>query len=119
MLRFEQFCNEEKVVSWQPNAEEQNAAAWLQSLFDFPTQISYTGYDYGTRHTIICITSVDGYTAAAVRSHDPYGRDPNAVKLMQFAWKKLPTGKGQWYDAGTGFYIPYTRVLELKERMQK
>ncbi len=102
----------------KPNVEETNAGLWLQSLFNFKTELSYYIYDYGKRVCNITLRATGGYTALAYRGHDPYGRDKNSIKLMEFAWNKLPKGEEQWYDVGTGFTMPFYRVIELQKRLK-
>lgn len=106
----------------EPNTEEKAAAEWLQKLFDFETEIDFLLYDFSKdgsgRHCTVSIQAVGEEPPRVNSSTDDYGRGPNSKTLAQFARHKLPKGEGQWYSMGMGFYIPFKRILELKERME-
>jgi hypothetical protein len=99
-----------------PNEAEKEAANWLQSLFNFPTTINYYIYDYGIRNCGIIIEAANEEEPPINCPTDHYRKGPNSIKLHEFAINKLPMGEHQWYSYSKGFFIPYRRVLELKER---
>lgn len=97
-----------------PNHEEESIGLGLQTLFNFPTEISFMIHNFGKgRDGTIKVGAKGEETTGPVRSRDEYNRGPNSIKLMKFAWNELPKGENQWYDAGNGFYIPIQKAKEL------
>lgn len=107
-----------------PNKDEILVAEWLQSLFNFETTISYMISNYSkdqndTARRCIINISATGEKIMACRSRDTYNRGPNSIKLLKFAWQKLPKGENQWYDGCNGFYIPYNKLIKLQLKLKQ
>jgi hypothetical protein len=103
----------------KPIPEEIELAKWLQTLFDFETDISYYIYDYGKRYCAITIEAANE-PYPMFHTNDAsldWQRGENSIVVAKFAREQLPKGENEWYCARKGFTIPVDKLKILKDKM--
>lgn len=104
----------------KPNEEEMFLAKWLQTLFDFETNIIYYIYDYGTRNCSITIEEANEPNPRLHTNDDSldWDRGENSIIVAKFARDNFKRNDIIWYCARKGFTIKLESLIKFKIRYE-